>query len=129
MSSRIVPWWVPALANCLYAALLVFLALVPSLPGSTPPISDSVAHGLAYGIQAGLLAWALGRRLSHGGGVVLAWLGATATGMATELLQRFQPARSLELRDLVADMLGAGIVVLLLLLLPRCRFMCWLRLG
>ena len=75
-----------------------------------------------------MLAWALTRHLSLAGSVVIAWLGATATGMTTEILQQLHPARALELRDLVADMIGVTVMALLVLLLPRYRCVCWLRL-
>ena len=95
-----------------YGMILIVLAVIPRIdaPGMGP--SDWVLHAMAYGVLGGLLfASGLGR----GGtvqGVVMAVGGATVFGLATEFLQLLIPYRSFEIRDVVADAVGALVVVL-----------------
>jgi VanZ family protein len=107
------------LANAAYAAILVVLALLPSIPpvaGRVIEIPDWAAHGTAYGVQAALLIWAwlpsIGTLRSAVAGIV----GASSFGAVTETLQLLQPARSVEARDLAANAIGAlvfgGLVVI-----------------
>jgi VanZ family protein len=91
-----------------YGVMLVVMALIPSPPDLVGvAVSDWLVHGLAYGAQAVLVFWAglpsVGVRRSMAAGV----LGAALLGLATEALQWIQPARTAEIRDLVANLVGA----------------------
>ena len=102
--------------NFLYAVLLVIMALIPStFQVAELSVPDWLAHALAYGFQAGLLFWAVVPSLGPRRGLAGAFLGATAFGVATEGLQLLQPARTVELKDLLANTVGAmvacGIIV------------------
>lgn len=99
--------------NGLYATALVVLAVSPSLPAAVPDlvvVPDWAAHGLAYGVQASLIFWALlpvaGRLRAAATGIV----GASVFGAVTECLQLLQPARTVEVRDLAANTVGAVLV-------------------
>jgi VanZ family protein len=95
----------------IYSATLVVMALIPSIPtvgGIAVP--DWLAHGLAYGLLAGLILWGSSPSVGTVGAVMISLLGAGALGLVTEALQWLQPARSAELRDLVADLAGAAVV-------------------
>ena len=114
MRSASSPLFVIVLCNVVYAVLLVALALIPRPPEVVQGvhISDAAAHAVAYGLQAGMLLWMLARRFKSGLAYLLAWLGASAFGLLTELLQLLVRARSSELTDLVADAGGAALVLL-----------------
>lgn len=107
------------LANVLWAALLVVGAVVSMGDGPGLAIPDWLAHALGYGVQAGLV-WGLLVVVGRGRPVSPVWPVAAAIGLGTitELLQTMRPERSAELRDLVADALGALVVVLAL---QACR--------
>lgn len=108
------PTWILATVNLCYALALVVGAVVPSphvdVPGLT--VSDTWLHAVAYGVQALLLLWLLSSCLGRIGAAVGAWAGAFVIGAGTELLQMLQPARAAELRDLLADAVGAAMGVL-----------------
>lgn len=95
-------------ANGVYAALLVVLGLLPYLPQFGKEIPDYVPHGAAYALQAALLFSLAEARFGAAVGAVAAAVGATAFGGLVELLQLFQPARTFEAGDLLANALGAG---------------------
>ena len=50
---------------------------------------------------------------------VAAWIGATGLGVVTELMQRLQPTRVAEVSDVLADAVGAAVVVLVCLAMRR----------
>ncbi len=109
------------LSNVVYALLLVVLAMVPRLPSiSGLNATDSLAHASAYGFQAGLLFW-LFHVFSAGNGALWAVLGASGFGALTEVLQLLSPVRHFELSDMVADFMGAMIVVAFLVGLAFLR--------
>ena len=93
----------------LYGTILIVLAVIPRVEGAGVGVSDWVLHALAYGLFGGLLLVS-----SFGSGAWLAVGGATALGLATELLQLFVPYRRFEILDVVADSFGAFLVVLIL---------------
>jgi VanZ family protein len=102
------------LANAVYAAALVVLAVMPPTPATARVgVPDWLAHAVGYGIQGGLLFWAMVPTAGSFRSAVLGIAGATAFGAATEGLQLLQPARSAEAADLVADAVGAILVCVL----------------
>ncbi len=96
-------------ANGGYAILLVIMAIVPSstLTAVGSSVPDWLAHGVAYGIQMALVYWAALPSLGHGRSLVVGVIAAGAFGLVTEGLQFLQPARSVELKDLIANAVGA----------------------
>lgn len=113
--------WARGACNLACAVLLVISAVLPRPPIAVAAlqISDLLAHGVAYGVQALLMLWLLCAVTRPLRAVAGAWLVATLLGLSTELLQMLQPARSAELRDLVADAIGAAVAVALGWMLMR----------
>jgi VanZ family protein len=109
------------IATGLYWVALFVLTHTPALPPPPGGISDKGAHVLAYGALAGALfltLWVNRPGMSGLGWKVLAV--CTAYGAADEWLQALpMVGRSCEIRDWVADVLGAGIAVGVLGLLRR----------
>ena len=98
-------------ANAGYAALLIVVAILPpSVIASRAAVPDWLAHGAAYGIQSALIFWALHPVMRRRSAVVGAVAGAIGFGTATEALQLLQPERAVELSDVVANAVGAGLV-------------------
>jgi VanZ family protein len=99
--------------NLVYAIVLLVLALIPVSPQVIPKVhlTDTVAHAAVYGLQAGMMLWLLKRMLTVGKAFVFAWLGATLYGLVTELAQLLVAARSFEVSDMVADAVGAALVL------------------
>jgi len=94
-----------------YGAILVAMALIPSVPtvgGFAVP--DWLAHAFAYGLQAGLFFWGSSPSVGTACALVIGILGAAALGVFTEGLQWLHPSRSVEVRDLLADVAGATVV-------------------
>jgi VanZ family protein len=99
--------WLPALT---YMALIWFLSSRPiSLPFAPFPHRDKVVHLLEYAILGALAAHAI-----HGSTLItlrraLLWAFALSVGWGAldELHQAFVPARSPDLLDLAADVVGA----------------------
>ena len=95
-------------ANGGYAILLVIMAVLPltlTVVGSWVP--DWLAHAVAYGIQMALVYWAALPSLGHGRSLAVGVVAAGAFGLVTEGLQYLQPARTVELKDLAANTVGA----------------------
>jgi VanZ family protein len=92
-----------------YAVLLVIMAVLPSTSKAVALFSlpDWFAHAMAYGIQMALVYWASLPSLGHHRSLVLGVVAAGAFGLVTEGLQYFQPGRTVELRDLEANIAGA----------------------
>lgn len=94
-------WLVPA-------AVLIGIFVATSLP-SPPPMpnqSDKVVHFVAYGALGAAVAWARGAR---------GWVGAlpwicvlSVLGGVDEWHQSFIPSRSMDVRDWLADTVGAA---------------------
>ena len=106
--------------NVGYAILLVVMAVMPHINSvAVSLVPDWLAHASAYGIQAGLLFWALSPILGGVGALVAGILGAGLFGAATEALQILQPERTVELRDVIANVVGAIVVGLSIALVPR----------
>jgi len=91
-----------------YSVFLIVAALAPpSTLGGLTSLPDWVAHALAYGVQAGLLFWAMAPTLGRGRALVIGVVGAVGFGVVTEVLQLLQPGRAVELKDLLANTVGA----------------------
>lgn len=113
-------WWLPAI---LWAAGIFYLSARTGdeLPRFDFPMLDKIVHFGLFGVLA-LLAFAglrFGSGLRFGAAVLLAFALASLYGGTDELHQLFTPARSSDLRDWIADTLGAGIVFAAHLLRPR----------
>lgn len=110
---------VRVVVNLVYAAVLVVLATVPEFPAGVPSVSDTWAHASAYGLQAVLIYWALVATTSRMWAATGAFVGATAFGIATEALQLLQPARSVDPRDVAANMVGAALACVVAIAVDR----------
>ena len=112
-------------AALLWCAIIFWLSSQSEPPKATwwlfeIPGIDKIAHAGIYGILAGLVA--LGIRLSYEGvrrDVLFAVPVGSAIlyGMSDEIHQIFVPYRTFDLLDLLADGLGASVVMWFL-----CRF-------
>ena len=105
--------------NAAYAALLIALAVVPSIPAAGVGISDTVVHAAVYGVQALMLFLMLNAVFPTTRALASAWIGATGFGLITEALQLFRPERSVEFKDVIANAIGAGLVVAIVIVLRR----------
>ena len=98
------------------------LFFASSVPGDELPshMWDKLAHLLAYAVLGILFLLPLcgGRLLQmRGGTAAMAVLLATLYGAFDEVHQAFTPGRSPDVRDVVADCLGAAVAVAAILLL------------
>ncbi len=107
--------------NTAYAAMLIALAVVPSIPGAGIGVSDTVVHAAVYGVQALLLFVMLNAVFPTTRALASAWIGATGFGLITEAVQLFRPERSVEFKDVIANAIGAGLVVAFVVALRRRR--------
>jgi VanZ family protein len=105
--------------NLCYACVLIWLAVTPSVPAAGEWFPDKLAHALAYGGETVLLYWVLISLVQPLTATVAAWLGTGALGMLTEILQALQRERSADPGDLMADMVGATIVIVAATLVRR----------
>lgn len=101
--------WAPVV---FYAAAIFYVSSMSQPPGVPGPISDKWLHAVAY---AGL-AWLLARALSLGRPERVTWqmtagavLLASAYGATDEWHQAFVPGRLADVRDFMADAVGAGL--------------------
>jgi len=95
-------------ANGGYAILLVTMAVMPTtLMAVGTSVPDWLAHAVAYGIQMALVYWAALPSLGHRRSLAVGVAAAGAFGLVTECLQFLQPARTVELKDLAANAVGA----------------------
>ena len=104
--------WGPAVA----LMTLIFLVSATSEPPSTPGLSDANAHGIVYAVLGALMLRGVAGGRWDGvtiGGAVVAVALTAAYGITDEWHQSFVPARTAELRDLLADTIGAGVGVTL----------------
>lgn len=99
-----------AVLAALWAALLFWLSSRPDpLPALTTRLSDKVLHFVAYGTLAALLRAALATpRRAPWRALLLAVVLASLYGASDEWHQWFVPGRSCDVRDWVADTLGAA---------------------
>ncbi|MCU0503492.1 MAG: VanZ family protein [Anaerolineae bacterium] len=106
-----------------WMGVIFFLSSRPDLPNfapGLPGVEELGGHLTAYGVLAGLLWWAL-----RGSGVrypaTWALVLAVAYGVSDEFHQSFVPGRDMSVSDLMVDLLGAGVALLLLTLLQARR--------
>ncbi|MGE0449988.1 MAG: VanZ family protein [Vicinamibacterales bacterium] len=99
--------WLPAVA---YMAFIFALSSV-STPPELPAGADKKLHAVLYAGLGALLARALagGTRRVTGATIVLATIVGTAYGVSDEFHQYFNPPRSVELLDVVADAIGSAL--------------------
>jgi len=109
-------WLVAAIA---WTAVVLDLALQPA--GKTGWImkllgGDKVVHALAF--MVGEIVWVKSietlARLAHWGSVVVGTAIALAVGAAIEILQRYVPTRSSDIKDFLADVVGCLLALILL---------------
>jgi len=103
-------------ANLVYAAVLLCLGVIPDVPEVAVDIPDFAAHGLAYAGHTVLLFFLLLPLIGRGNAPVFALTGAVLYGGLVEALQFLQPQRSVEMRDLLANAIGAVAAATLLYL-------------
>ena len=108
-------------ANLVYAAALLVLGVVPDVPTIAVHIPDFAAHGFAYAGHTMLLFALLLPSIGRGKAAVFAVAGAALYGSLVEVLQFFQPTRTVEIGDLVANSIGAGIAAMILFLVTGPR--------
>lgn len=112
--------WGPA---AVYAAA-IFIASSVSEPPMPDAVSDRTLHAWLYGGLALLVLRALtgGRRANlTAGTAAAAVLGSAAYGLSDEIHQRFVPGRVFDVRDLLADAIGAAAAVALAYAVERLR--------
>jgi VanZ family protein len=94
--------------------LAIFAASsVSKVPGAAGRLNDKVAHSVVYGGLCGVVLWAWARgdvRRVRGTMAAVALAGCLLYGFSDEFHQRFVPGRQYDLRDLLADGLGAAAV-------------------
>lgn len=100
--------WIPA---AIWAAVLFFVSSQPSLDVDLSGGLDKVAHFFAYLVMGILLAVGHGAPLR----VVRLILYGSFYGFLDEFHQSFVPNRMSDIRDLVADVAGVTVGVLLVL--------------
>jgi len=109
------------LINILYVILLVVGGLIPFSNGPGVGVPDGVLHGSAYGLQTALLFWLFASRMRPRRAIVAGVVCATLIGAMVEAMQFLQPARTVELADLLANAVGACIVGTIIVLVGRSR--------
>jgi VanZ family protein len=89
----------------------IFTASSASTVPGTDRLNDKLLHGVAYGglCAVGLWAWARGEmRRVRWSVAVAAVVACVLFGYSDEFHQRFVPGRQYDLKDLLADGLGAA---------------------
>ncbi len=99
-----------------YCGLLTALSSMSHIPVRMPDVHlvDKVVHTLAFGGLAVLALAVSHTSMSRWGPrahALFAWLFTSTFGVIDEFHQRTVPGRAFELLDMVADALGATIVV------------------
>ncbi|MGE0472849.1 MAG: VanZ family protein [Nitrospirales bacterium] len=112
-TKRMLFWyWGPVVG---YALLIFFLSAQSSpsqyVPGFLYGLSDKILHAMEYGILALLLYRAFKHTVDTRWTVGLSILTAVAFGLSDELHQWFVPNREADFFDLLADGLGATLIV------------------
>lgn len=104
-----------ALGSCLWLAFIAYLSLTPDTPVSSPlPGLDKVVHLTFYLV----LSWLLGKSLKREIGISgpLFWLILivipVCIGIGIELIQSTVPGREREWLDIVFNILGTMIIVI-----------------
>lgn len=112
--------WAAAIA---WMGVIFLLSSRPDLPNFAPGLpgfEEIGGHLTAYGVLAGLLWWAL-----RGSGVryPATWALALAVvyGATDEFHQSFVPGRTMSVSDLIVNLIGASVVLLVVTLLQARR--------
>jgi len=119
---RFVFYWLPLILYC----LLIYIQSANPSPEQIPsfPFVDKVLHFVAYGIM-GILFYRAYQTLRIKNNIqmlmLLSVVSASLYGISDEIHQSFVPFREAEVADVIADMLGAAIGVLLYQLLVVSR--------
>ena len=93
----------------------IIMFILTHVPGRDLPkvhLNDKIEHFIAYGTLAGLLyvsLWLPRPRLWGLPGIVLGI--AAIYGALDEFLQKFVPSRSCDIRDWIADVIGALLAI------------------
>ena len=101
--------WLPAL---LWLAVVFTLTSIPNPHVPHVPGGDKAAHVIMYGVFGAAVAYGLGSRPLTAGRLLAAFVATAAVAALDEWHQRFVPGRSASIGDWVADLLGAGIILL-----------------
>lgn len=98
--------WLPVVFYCALIFSLSSLSSVPSMPAG----SDKLAHSLLYAGLGFLVARALlgGERPLTAPVLVVVLAFGALYGLSDEAHQLFVPNRQFDLRDMAADVIGAG---------------------
>jgi VanZ family protein len=116
--TRSLPWFVAWAPAAVYMAIIwavSSLSLPPSLPDEFP-FRDKGIHFVEYGVLGLLVAFATRRTWPRTGLVrtqLFALIVCTGWGLLDELHQAFVPGRWADMRDGLADFLGASAGILI----------------
>jgi len=119
---RFVLYWLPLILYCLF----IYIQSAHPSPEQIPsiPFIDKVLHCAAYGIM-GILFYRACQTLRIKDNIhmliLISVVSASLYGISDEIHQSFVPFREAEVADVIADMLGAAIGVLLYQLLVVSR--------
>ena len=121
-------YWLPIILYC----LLIYLQSSHPAPENLPglPHLDKFLHLAAYAVLSAMFLRAL-RTLSIGDNVkwamMLSIFLSTVYGITDELHQHFVPARSAELADVFADMIGSILGAFIYLKLTERSWPVWIK--
>jgi len=95
-----------------------FIIVISVLPVKPPqlffPFQDKVIHGLIYGLLSFLAANTFSRKKINNP-KTCSFFYAFSLGLFVEIIQYFLPLRSFEFRDILANLLGSFLGVLLII--------------
>ncbi len=91
-----------------WAAIIVYLSLVPSAPSLPVEGGDKLEHFAAYAL---LMLWFV--QLYRNGSRLAFALGFVAMGVGLEFVQELTPTRTFEVRDMLADAVGVVVAWML----------------
>ena len=113
-------YWIPSL---LYAAAIVWLSHQSRPPG-TGIGPDYLLHAIEYGGLALTLLWGWTRGLKSipsPANLAALWAGTVIFAVSDEVHQGFIPDRHASLQDVLADAVGAGLVLIVSFYLLSCK--------
>lgn len=118
--SRFVRWWLPAIA---WAVIILVGTSLPRVPGPDVDNADKLAHLIAYFVLGALVARAFrgGTKLDRAQWAGLTVVAGSLYGLLDELHQIPLPERSCSAGDLVADVAGVALGVVMIMLLGLRR--------
>ena len=102
--------WGPVVLYCALIFGLSSVSSLPSLPSLPSGMSDKMAHTLLYSGLGFLVARACaGRRPLSPHVLMVVLVFAALYGLSDETHQLFVPNRQFDVKDMMADVLGAGL--------------------